>query len=248
MRKLLAVSFPALLIALVVGFAFPATARSPRSQALPSAFKVTITNLTDGQPLTPPVAALHRRPVDVFTVGRPASFEVKEIAENGNNAPLLTVLGSSRGVADFAEGAGGPLVPPGTPGDATFDQSVEFELTSAPGTRFLSVVAMLICTNDGFSGADSLPLPRSVGQVTTHLADSYDAGTEANTEDFRDMVPPCQDLIGVTGGPGTGQSDPALAQNSVIQHHPGISGRRDLLPEVHGWTDPVMKIEIEALP
>src|SRR5918996_859713 len=150
MRKLLAVSFPALLIALVVGFAFPAT----------------ITNLTDGQPLTPPVVALHRRPVDVFTVGRPASFELKEIAENGNNAPLLAVLGSSRGVADFAEGDGGPLVPPGTPGDATFDQSVEFELTSAPGTRFLSVVAMLICTNDGFSGADSLPLPRSVGQVT----------------------------------------------------------------------------------
>jgi hypothetical protein len=244
MRKLLAASLPALLVALAVGAALPATARSPR----PSAFKVTITNLTQGQPLTPPVVALHRPPVDVFTVGRPASFEVKEIAENGNNAPLLAVLGSSRGVADFAEGATGPLVPPGTPGDATFDQSVEFELTSAPGARFLSAVSMLICTNDGFSGADSLPLPRTVGQVVTHLANSYEAGTEANTEDFRDIVPPCQDLIGVTGGPGTGQSDPALAQNSVIQHHPGISGRRDLLPEVHGWTDPVMKIEVEALP
>src|ERR671919_732840 len=107
MRKLLAVSFPALLIALVVGFAFPATARSPRPPSLPSAFKVTITNLTDGQPLTPPVVALHRRPVDVFTVEQPASFELKEIAKNSNNAPLLAVLGSSRGVADFAEGAGG---------------------------------------------------------------------------------------------------------------------------------------------
>jgi hypothetical protein len=97
-------------------------------------------------------------------------------------------------------------------------------------------------------GADSLPLPRAVGQVVTHLANSNEAGTEANTEDFRDIVPPCQDLIGVTGGPGTGQSHSALAQNSVIHHHPGISGRHHLLPEVHGWPDPVMKIEVEALP
>jgi hypothetical protein len=144
MRKLLTASLPALLAALAVGAALPATAHSPRPASLPQVFKVTITNLTEGQPLTPPVVALHRRPVDVFTVGRLASFEVKEIAENGNNAPLLAVLGSSRGVADFAEGPTGPLVPPGTPGEATFDQSVEFELTSAPGTRFLSVVSMLI--------------------------------------------------------------------------------------------------------
>jgi hypothetical protein len=244
MSKRLAVSLLALLLALVTGAALPATARSSR----PSAFKVTITNLAEGQPLTPPVVALHRSSVDVFTVGQPASFEVQEIAENGNNAPLLALLGSSPGVADFAEGATGPLVPPGTPGDATFDQSVEFELTPAPRARFLSVVSMLICTNDGFSGVDSLPLPGSAGQVVTHFANGYEAGTEANTEDFRDIVPPCQDLMGVTGGPGTAQTDPALAQNSVIQHHPGITGRRDLIPEIHGWTDPVMRIRVEALP
>jgi hypothetical protein len=186
--------------------------------------------------------------VDIFTVGEAASFEVKEIAENGNNAPLLGVLGSLKAVADFAEGTTGPLVPPGTPGDAMFDQSVEFELAPEPGSRFLSVVSMLICTNDGFSGVDSIHVPKAVGETVTHLANAYEAGTEANTEDLRDMVPPCQDLMGVTGGPGTGQSDPALAQNSVIQHHSGITGRRDLIPEVHGWTDPVMRIEIEALP
>ena len=27
---------------------------------------------------------------------------------------------------------------------------------------------------------------------------AYDAGTEMNTEDFADMVPPCQGLIGVS--------------------------------------------------
>lgn len=243
MRKPMGVSLLVLLVGLVAA-AVPATARSPR----PSAFRVTITNLTGGQPLTPPVVALHRPGTGVFKVGAPASFEVKEIAENGNNAPLLSLLASTSGVADFAAGTTGPLVPSGTPGDAMFDQTVEFELSAAPNSRFLSVVSMLVCTNDGFSGADSLPLPRSVGEVVTHLANAYEAGTEANTEDFRDIVPPCQDLIGITGDPGTGASDPALAQNSLIQHHPGILGRRDLLPEVHGWTDPVMRIEVEALP
>jgi hypothetical protein len=243
MRRSLAVSLFVMLVALVAA-ALPAGAQSAR----PSAFRVTITNLTGGQPLTPPVVALHNAGFDVFTVGQRASFEVKEIAENGNSAPLLGVLGSSNRVGDFAEGATGPLVPPGTPGDAMFDQSVEIEFSPSPGARFLSVISMLICTNDGFSGADSLQLPRAVGQTVTHMANAYDAGTEANTEDLRDMVPPCQDLIGVTGGPGTGQSDPALAQNSVIQHHPGITGRRDLIPAVHGWTDPVMRIEVEALP
>lgn len=244
MRRTLSISLAAMLLALIAGAALPAGAQSAR----PSSFRVTITNLAEGQPLTPPVVALHNANVDIFTVGEAASFEVKEIAENGNNAPLLGVLGSLKAVADFAEGTTGPLVPPGTPGDAMFDQSVEFELAPEPGSRFLSVVSMLICTNDGFSGVDSIHVPKAVGETVTHLANAYEAGTEANTEDLRDMVPPCQDLMGVTGGPGTGQSDPALAQNSVIQHHSGITGRRDLIPEVHGWTDPVMRIEIEALP
>ena len=88
MRRSLAVSLFVMLVALVAA-ALPAGAQSAR----PSAFRVTITNLTGGQPLTPPVAALHNAGFDVFTVGQPASFEVKEIAENGNSAPLLGVLG-----------------------------------------------------------------------------------------------------------------------------------------------------------
>jgi hypothetical protein len=78
---------------------------------------------------------------------------------------------------------------------------------------------------------------------------AYNAGTEANTEDFADMVPPCQALIGVgTGEPGTGQSDPALAQNDVIRHHSGITGRRDLVPALHGWdvNAPVAGITVTA--
>src|SRR5918999_2461253 len=44
----------------------------------PTTYEVTITNLTSGQPLTPPVLATHRRPVHLFHVGSPSPFELKE--------------------------------------------------------------------------------------------------------------------------------------------------------------------------
>jgi hypothetical protein len=79
------------------------------------------------------------------------------------------------------------------------------------------------------------------------LTNSYDAGTEINTEDFADMVPPCQGLVGVSSGePGTGTSNPALAEGGVIHAHPGVAGIADLVPGVHGWTDPVALVTIEA--
>ena len=58
---------------------------------------------------------------------------------------------------------------------------------------------MLICTNDGFTGVDGLRLPGAVGQTVVANTAAYDAGTEANTEDFGDIVPPCQAVIGVRG-------------------------------------------------
>jgi Spondin_N len=212
-------------------------------------FEVTFTDLTSGQPLTPAVAATHRGKDELFRVGRAASFGLKEIAENGNNAPMLNRLAADRDVSDVVEAPGGPLVPAGSPGDAMFGQSTTFSIDADRGARFLSLASMLICTNDGFTGVNSLRLPRRVGDSVTVETLGYDAGTEANTEDFADMVPPCQALIGVSSGePGTGMSDPALATTSVIRHHTGITGRRDLVPDVHGWdvNAPVARITVTA--
>ncbi|MBA3261458.1 MAG: spondin domain-containing protein [Thermoleophilaceae bacterium] len=212
-------------------------------------FEVTFTNLTSGQPLTPAVAATHRGRNEIFGVGSTASFGVKEIAENGNNAPLLADLGVDRQVAEVVEAPGGPLVPAGKPGSAMFGDTTTFTISAERGARRLSLAAMLICTNDGFTGVNSLRLPTHVGQSVTAETLGYDAGTEANTEDLADIVPPCQDLIGVSSGePGTGQSDPALAQNDVIRHHSGITGRRDLVSDVHGWdvNAPVARVTVTA--
>jgi Spondin_N len=231
-----------------VAAAAAALAATPAAEAQRAdTFEVTFTDLTSGQPLTPAVAATHRGRNELFRVGDAASFGLKEIAENGNNRPMLDRLGADGDVSGVVE-APGPLVPAGSPGDAMFGQSTTFKITADRGARRLSLAAMLICTNDGFTGVNSLGLPRKVGDSLTVETMAYDAGTEANTEDFADMVPPCQGLIGVTGEPGTDQSDPALAQNDVIRHHTGITGRRDLVPAVHGWdvTAPVARITVTA--
>jgi hypothetical protein len=210
-------------------------------------YEVTIGNLTSGQPLTPPAVATHRGDVSVFAVGSPASPGVQQIAENGNPAVLLDALAGMPGVSEGLMTTTGPLVPAGTPGAAMFDDSVTFTITAGPGARFLSYVSMLICTNDGFTGVRSLRLPGAVGSSVSASTLGYDAGTEISTEDFADIVPPCQPLIGVTSGePGTGTTNPALAEGGIIHHHEGIIGGADLVPAIHGWDvdEPVATIEV----
>lgn len=207
-------------------------------------YEVTITNLTDGQPFSPPILATHRAATDIFTVGEAASVGIQQIAENGNNGPLREALGADRHVYDVQE-ASAPIVPAADPGGTGFDSSATLTITSARGAKFLSLSTMLICTNDGFTGVDSMRLPKKVGNSTTVLTAGYDAGTELNTEDFADMVPPCQGLIGISSeDTGTGMSNPELAEGGVISHHAGIMGGNDLVPGTHGWTDPVAEIVI----
>ena len=237
-----------LLLVVVVSFVALITATTASAAPGPATYEVTITNLTTGQALTPPVVATHRKPFHVFEVGDRASFEVKEIAENGNNGPLLATLAGEQQVFDMAEGSTGPLVPAADPGGSGFGDSVTLSITSAKGAKYLSFASMLICTNDGFTGIDGVRLPKKVGDTVTLSTAGYDAGTEINTEDFANIVPPCQGLIGISSGdPGTGSSDPALAEGVIIRHHPGIMGGNDLVPGVHGWVDPVVEVVIERV-
>ena len=205
-------------------------------------YEVTVYNLSSGQPFTPPAAATHRGAIDLYEVGQSASFGLKEIAENGNLGPMLTRLEGSKHVSDVVVAVAGDP-PPVMPG-----QSVTFEIEAENGAQFFSFVSMLICTNDGFTGLDGIKLPNQVGASATYEAGGYDAGTEINTEDFADLVPPCPPLTGVSStDPGTGMSNPALAENGVIRMHPGVSGGVDLIAGLHGWTDPVARISISRI-
>jgi hypothetical protein len=127
-------------------------------------------------------------------------------------------------------------------------ETIVFDLHGRTGAKYLSMVAMLICTNDGFTGANSIRLPKRIGESATLYAYGYDAGTELNTEAWADLVPPCAGLTGFDSmGAGTGTSNPALAEGGVIRMHPGITGAADLDAAVHGWTGPASRITVERI-
>jgi hypothetical protein len=204
-------------------------------------YTVTITNLTEGQPLTPALVATHKGSDGLFTVGKAAGFGLKEIAENGNLDPMVGRVSTDPDFADLAVAFGNTGVPPVMPGE-----TVTFDIGAASPYNFLSWASMLICTNDGFTGVDSLKLPKKVGQSVSAYTQAYDAGTEINTEDFADIVPPCGPVTGQDNmGQGSGMSNPALAESGVITHHGGILGIGDLDPSVNDWANPVAKITVE---
>ena len=215
----------------------------PESNATKShMYEVTITNLTPGQPITPPLLITHSKDAGFFTPGEMASAELQQLAENGNAEPLVMMLREKSGVLDIVQGAA-PLVPGNDPGNTGLSHSETFVITKQGDMAYLSFASMLVCTNDGFTGIDSIKLPYY--QQKTVYASAFDARTEMNTENFADMVPPCQGAIGVTSDDeGTGASNPAIAESGVIISHPGTMGGEDLQKEVHAWGNPVVKIDI----
>ena len=215
----------------------------PVSANPPGTYEVTITNLTSGQPLTPALVSTHRGNDGLFRVGRSASLGLTEIAENGNLQPMIDRIDSDRDFIAHVVKTGETGVPPVMPGE-----TVSVTIDASPPHNFLSWASMLICTNDGFTGVDTLKLPSTIGGSVTIHTQGYDAGTEINTELFADIVPPCAPLTGQDNmGQGTDISDPTLAEGGVIHHHAGILGVGDLDPTINDWTNPVAMITVERI-
>ncbi len=200
-------------------------------------YEVTVTNLTDGQILTPPVWAAHTQRADFVQRGHAASYELQQLAENGNTAPLDELFSNSRHVRANGVAPDGPI-PAGT--------SRTYEITVPANVRRLTSLSMVVCTNDGFTGLDSKRLPARVGHTRTYRPRAYDAGTELNTEALADLVPPCSG-----GATGTGETDPALAENGVVRRHRGITNdgtNAELLdPEIWGFSRAVVSYEITRI-
>jgi len=173
--------------------AVPSTASADQ----PATFRVTLTNLTDGQPFSPPAVATHRPGLRIFGVGEPASDEIAAIAQDGNEASLVSTLDADPRVTQVVD-VGRPLTPSGVAvGD--FTDSVTVEITARPGDR-LSLATMLICTNDGFLGLSGAALP-GAGTVS-YVLNGYDAGREDNSQQSEDIVDPCS-LLGPPPLPAT---------------------------------------------
>ena len=135
-------------------------------------YEVTVTNLTYNQRFTPLLLVTHKPELRVFTLGQPASPQLATLAEEGNVAPLRTLLDASAMVR--ATVAGNGLLDPG--------KSLSFQIKGNPWTDRLSLAAMLIPTNDGFVALDAVSLPYPGWLTEQYRAVAYDAGSELNDE------------------------------------------------------------------
>lgn len=224
--------------------ALPMVASADKGGAMRN-YRVTLQNLTTGQPFSPPVAATHRPRLHMFQVGNLATDQLAAIAQDGNEAPMVTLLNTSGDVTQTVD-VGRPLTTRGrTVG--SFTDSVTFDITAHAGDRF-SLATMLICTNDGFLGLDGVRLP-SHGMQTFELV-GWDAGRENNTEQSEDIVDPCSALgpVPLSGDPnGNRDTQVATVPPEAIHLHPGIAGSGDLSRAMHGWSNPVARVTIERL-
>lgn len=205
---------------------------------------VALTNLTSGTYFTPLIIAAHGGNNSIFTAGEPASSSVEILAECGDISSVLADMNAA-GADTLVNPAEGLLAPGAT---------ATGKLMLSKHNRYISLAAMLIPTNDGFVGLDSLPIPRAAGTYTYYL-NAYDAGTEANdevlfTEGCDASTPGIPgDPSGLAGTGGTGVA--AVEPNLAVHIHPGIvgdldgaGGPSDLSSAYHDWDNPVAKLVI----
>jgi len=133
-------------------------------------FEVSVTNLTSGVYFTPLIGAAHSPDVAMFNAATVASTQLQSIAEGGDVGPMAELLES----VGASVGIGGGLLAPGATETIT--------VSSSDTNTVLSLASMLLPTNDGFVGLNSVALPNSMGQTSTFYARGYDAGTEGNDE------------------------------------------------------------------
>jgi hypothetical protein len=144
---------------------------------------VQITNLTHAQSFTPRLVIAHDETYDAFEVGQDASSALAWLAEAGVIDDLQDANSSGQnfeaelGPVDTDNGANtwhrfGGLVAPSS------SLTYSFDTMDKP---YLSVLTMLIPTNDAFAGLDSIEIPTEAGTYT-YMLNAYDAGTELNDE------------------------------------------------------------------
>jgi hypothetical protein len=213
---------------LAVLMLFTAGAALAQEEENTTTFLVTIRNITGNQIISPPVVVSHSLLTKVFRLGRPASPEVAAIAEDADASGLMALVANDPEVLEMVVAEGGP-VPPG--------QSRTLEIHASHRYPLLSMLGMLVTTNDAFFGVESLSL-NNAPRVTRFTAPAYDAGSEANNESCAFIPgPPC-------GNPGVRATGGA---EGFIHVHPGIHGVGDLAASAWDWRNPVVHITVVRL-
>ena len=193
-------------------------------------YQLTITNLTNAQPLSPITAVLHGDNT-LWQIGEEATVALEKIAESGDNADFIA---DENVLAYTAHDA---VLPP--------SNTVTINLMTTDETaHYLTLTTMLVNTNDAFSGLSKLDLSSlTVNTPKTWRLPVYDAGTELNSE-----------LAGTIPGPadsGIGY-DATRDDTNFISMHQGVVSQDDgltqsVLSQAHRFDNPAIKLTITRI-
>lgn len=207
-------------------------------------FNVRIINLSNGIYYTPFLVAAHPAGTSIFDVGQPASANLQAMAEGGDISGLVNDLDGLG--ATIAENPAGGLLEPATETDVDLN-------TDGTSNELLTIVAMLLPTNDAFAGLNAVQIPTEAGTYVFDVP-AYDAGTEANDELVTGGGAPGAagipaDPGGLTGMGGTGAA--VADANPNVHIHRGslgdldpAGGTSDLDSSVHRWLNPVIRVVV----
>ncbi|GIU36527.1 spondin domain-containing protein [Shewanella colwelliana] len=192
-------------------------------------FSVTVTNLTANQPMSPIALLAVDKDYHPWQTGASASSALEQLAESGDSAGFQVEAGS---ISSITAGAG--ILAPGASETLTMtlaDDSV----------ASMSLLTMLVNTNDAFSGLNNVNLDGiNVGETQRIMTAVYDAGTEANSE-----------LKGTIPGPADGGEGFNAARDDVnrVHLHPGVISHDDgltdsVLNASHRFDNPALRITL----
>lgn len=193
-------------------------------------WEVQVTNLTTNQVMTPFLLVTHSHDAMLFTPGMPASEGVEAIAEGGDTMPLQMALEGMASVMSIETGMA--MTPAG--------HRATFQINGSGSHRYLSLISMVVPTNDAFVAA-TIELPTMPGATMTY-ANAWDAGTEMNDES-------CESI---PGAPMWSECEDASTPASMhmgegfVTIHNGITGIGDFGPN-RDWKNPVAMIRVTRI-
>lgn len=196
-------------------------------------YEVSVTNLTSNQPLSPITLLTHDEEFMPFSIGVTASSALELLAESGDNAEFLALESTIDSASDSA-----PLAP-----GSTYTHTLETEDT----TLNLSILSMLVNTNDAFTGLNSHDLSDyAVGDEKSLRLSVYDSGTEANSE--VDTTIPGPATMGTGEGFNVARDDII----DVVTMHAGVVSQDDgltnsVLLASHRFDNLVAKVSIKRI-
>ncbi|PIQ51143.1 MAG: hypothetical protein COW02_15940 [Comamonadaceae bacterium CG12_big_fil_rev_8_21_14_0_65_59_15] len=196
--------------------------------------RITMTNLTAGQPISPVMVALNTG-ATAWSAGAVASTALEKLAESGDASALAASLAAAGGL-----GAANGKAPIG-PGAS---ESIELSFNANAAAK-LTLAGMLVNTNDAFTGLAAVSVGGlAVGEQLTQQLAAWDAGTEANDETAATIPGPA--------GGGEGFNAARSDGLNLIRVHAGVVSADDglatsVLKSTHRFDNPVLGVLIERI-